>query len=228
MRTPRVLILWLWCISAFADWKDTQFLYFWNGITAGVALTSTTIFGINHAVGPFTSVQIGDQTGPLPSYCTGFVNCPLSIQNCEWVYDHQNITNDRLLFVTCRPVTNGITYVATNVVVGTPVVWFSTITQGWITGGVVTFIIDEAPVTFPDGSTATLGTFLFNGPQAVSGDSGSPVFLAASGDFLGSVTSLSIVGTTVGRWAYPSGSHTRPVPAARAGLSALFPYFSPP
>jgi hypothetical protein len=204
--------LWLLCISALGDWKADQFFYLFNGSTPGVALNTNTIFCIDHAVTGTTSVQIGDQNGLLPSYCTTFINCPTSIQNCQWLYNHVNVTNDRLLFITCRPLTNGITRIATNVTVGTPVTWFSNVTRAWIDGA-ITFITDESPVTFPDNSIATIGMFIFDGPQAVSGDSGSPVFVSSSGDFVGSVSALAGGGTTVGKWAYPHGWNTPHVSA---------------
>ena len=110
----------------------------------------------------------------------------------------------------CRPLTNGITYVATNVVVGTQITWFSTIRRQWLSGSVVDTITGGLEI-FSDGMTAWTGIIGFNGPQALSGDSGSPVF-TTTGDFVCSVDFIS--GTnTYGVFAYPNNSRVRPAPS---------------
>lgn len=195
------------------SWQDDQILYWANNTNPMVAITSTCIHGIDHATGTVTGVQIGDQTGILPGLCTGLITagtCAES-QNCIWGRDHKNVYNnvpgtDRLLFVACRPVTLGIAFVASGVAAGTPVTWFSTARSVWLTG-VVTVVVNGAPVTFADGITAAIGYLEFSGTQAISGDSGSPVF-TSDGDFVASVGGISGA-DTVAVWAYPSGSQTR-------------------
>lgn len=208
------IILWLLLsLSAFADFRNSQILYWWptgnpKG-TPGVALTSTMVHGIDHAVGSLTGIQIGDTNGIDASYCTTFVNCPTSIQNCTWAYDHQNIYNDTLLFVTCRPVTNGITYISTNLVNGDALIWYSSARTNWITA-TVDLVFGDHLETFADTTTAWVGIVLTTaGTVPISGDSGSPVF-RTNGDFVGSVAAIGGGGTTIIYFAYPEGSTYRP------------------
>lgn len=177
-----------------------------------VALTTDAIHGINHATGGISGLQIGDQTGILPAFCTGFVASTCGeTQNCVWCRDHTRIYNDTLLFVTGRPIAIGIAYVAVTPVPGAAIFWFSTNSKTWIPGVVVgAFGLHEE--TFADGSKAQVGILQFSGQQAISGDSGSPVF-TATGEFIASIAALGGGGTTIAYWAYPTGSQTRPAGA---------------
>jgi len=204
-------LLLLLCLCARADWKADQRFYWFNNTTPGVAITPSVVHDINHAVGSVTSVQIGDQTGVLASYCTGFTDpsspCG-SVQNCTWPHTYNNVVNDALNFLTCRPMTVGITYIATNYTASTGIVWFSAVSRVWITG-TITSMTPGFLYTLPDSSKAWYGTVTFNGQQAVSGDSGSPVFNLA-GDFIGSVAALD-TGQTVAYYLYPAGATYRPI-----------------
>ncbi len=224
----RIYLFFILCFYARADWRTNQVFYWFNNTQPAVAITSTNILNIQHATGSVTSVEIGDQTGILTNLCTGFISdgvCGGSIQNCTWGHQYNNVTNDAYLFVTCRPVTNGITYVVTNAVVGMGVSWFSTITRQWYNGQ-VTLTQAPFPYTFPDGMVANYGTVTFNGPVSVSGDSGSPVF-DQLGSLIGALAardSTSFPGTTnnVAYYLWPSGVQTRPPTSGVAGLGAFF------
>jgi hypothetical protein len=220
-----LLILFALSCRAASPWQTNQLFYLWTNNCAGIALTTNVIHGIDHAVGSLSDVQIGNYSGRLSGYCTASVNCPAPIPNCTWVYDHLNVTNDRLLFITCRPITNGIAYIQTNMTAGDSLVWFSTVSQDWITA-TLAFDIPEGVVTFADGMTAYTGIGIMQGQQGVSGDSGSPVF-TANGDFCGSVNAISGSDLTIFKYAYPGDSQYRPVSPGlnikgAAGLSGLF------
>jgi hypothetical protein len=222
----RYLFLLL-CLCARGDWRTNQ-VFYWLTDHPSVAITSTNILNIQHASGSITSAQIGDQTGVLSGLCTGFISdgvCGGSIQNCTWGHQYNNVTNDAYLFLTCRPVTNGITYVVTNATVGMGVSWFSIITRQWYTGQ-VTLTQSPFPYTFPDGMVANYGTVTFDGPVSVAGDSGSPVF-DQLGSLIGALAArdtTSFPGTTnnVAYYLWPSGVKTRPLSSGVNGLADLF------
>lgn len=219
-------LLLLFCFCARADWKTTQVFYWFNNTQPSVAVTASNIISIDHATGTVGAVQIGDYTGILPGLCTSFISdgvCGGSIQNCQWGHQYNNVTNDIYAFYTCRPVASGISYVYTNVIAGLDITWFSIADSTWY-NGTITFDFTPQLVTFTDGSTAVYAPFIFNGHQAVSGDSGSPIF-TRTGDFIGCVSSAAGGGQTNGKYLFPSGVHTRPVNPnvpGTAGLSALF------
>lgn len=218
----RFLLSLLLTISASASWMDTQFFYLVNEETAPlVALTTTKLHGIWHASSPYTSVQIGNSSGFLTNYCNGFTDpespCG-SIQNCEWIYTSRNETNDAYLFLTCRPVTNGITYIATNYSAGTPVVWLSNARNEWINGNIQS-VVSTHVATFEDNSRAWIGTVIIEGTQVIAGDSESPVFLL-NGDFVCAMADEGEGGVSIGLFAYPEGAQYRPT--FSASVSALF------
>lgn len=221
MRASILFLLLCWQ-TAFADWKADVKWYWFTGPTPAVAVTSSNIVNVFHATGSVSSVSIGDITGPLPGLCTGFVTdgvCGGSVANCTWTHHHNNEYNDAYLFYTCRPMTEGITYVATNLVVGRKVTWWSRVDEVWY-DGTITFAFEEGLHSFPDGESAWYGLFVFDGHQAVSGDSGSPCY-TTNGDYAGTVSGQSGSQTRV-KYLFPSGARHRPPPDAAAGLAGLF------
>lgn len=202
-----ILLVFLLSSKCFAyQWQTNQIFYLFANSYFGVALTTNRIHSVDHIAGGYTSVQIGDQTGVLTNYCTGLVSdqCGFS-QACEWNRLYKAETNDIIHFVTCRPMTLGITTIATNIVENvTRVSWFSNARRIWISGTIINYF-GEHTANLSDGSKAWNGLVIFDGPQAISQDSGSPVF-TENGDFVCSVTSITNDGRTVGGFAYPEGS----------------------
>lgn len=224
MKLILTLLLFVQSVTA-SLWQTNQYFYWFSGATPAVALTPDWLINIDHATGSVTSVQIGDQTGVLPAYCTTFVNCPTSIQNCEWVRDHKNLYNDTYGFIACRPLTNGITYIQTNMIGGvTQVSWFSAVSRTWISGTVQSVVSEELR-TFGDGSKAWFGVCIFQGQQAISGDSGSPVF-TADGDYIGAVKSISGVDLTLAYFLYPEAAQYRPASSTTVNLGVLSGLFN--
>jgi hypothetical protein len=190
-----------------------------------MAITATNILGCEHASGSVSGVQIGNSLGIDTNLCTAFVSdgvCGGSVQNCTWGHQYNNSTNDTFLFLTCRPVTNGITYIVTNPPVGLAVVWYSIARLQWFTG-TVTFHDSPTDYTFPDGMHAVGGLITFNGTIAIGGDSGSPVFNTV-GDLVGVVTGTAGPDTAA-NYLWPDAARTRPTTNGNsgvAGLGALF------
>lgn len=206
-------ILWfMLALASRADWKDTQLFYLMAGHIPCVALTSNKLHGVTHVASLFSGVQIGHVDAVDPSYCTGFtpITDPCgSIANCSWSQAHANVKNDSYLFVTCRPVTNGITYIATNLVWGvTPVVWWSQARSQWLYA-TLDFWNPFEIVTYDDTSTALYGQFGFTGTAPISGDSNGPCF-TLTGEYIGSVGQTA-PGHGYGSFSYPSDARTRPV-----------------
>lgn len=206
-----IWILALCLCGRAADWKDVQPILWFNNVNPGIALTASVVHQIDHAVGSVTRIQIGDQTGILPSMCTGLVtagSCP-QMQDCEWDRDHNNVFNDTIQFVTCRPLTCPITYIATNIFVGQPIVWFQTSTKTWLSSTLsFTFPFGDHVETFSGGETGWAGSCIMAATPA-GGDSGSPVF-TTNGDFIGSVVGLAAPTGGVINYLYPNGSQYRP------------------
>jgi len=223
------LAAWLTAQSVLADWKSDLVVYWMTGHPS-IAITSSNIFGIEHAAGSFTGVSIGDQTGPLSGLCTGFVTdgvCGGSVQNCTWTRRYRNSTNDAFLYRTCRPLSSGISYVATNTVPGTPVQWLSIVDRVWYTGTVFGDCCGF-PYTFPDGMVAYYGVLYFDGHMPVAGDSDSPLFArnqdGVHWDFAGAVAGTDS-GHVVAYFLWPEGVQYRPSSPAvisNVGLSQLF------
>lgn len=210
-----------------ADWKDTQLFYYFDGHIAGVAITTNVVHSVQHVASLFSSVQIGNSTGVLPSYCTTFTSpsspCG-SIQNCQWIADHVNVTFDAYQFITCRPVTNGITYVATNLYEGRPIVWWSDQRHTWLSGS-MWFYNPISVETYADGSTAQYGTFAFyTATPPIEGDSGSPAF-TIEGDFIGSI-GQTMPGAGLGSFAIPSNARYRPATSVPKRASNFGAYFN--
>lgn len=218
-----LLFLLCLCARSAAPINLPYFYWFINNVPA-VALTSSNIVSVDHATGSFSSVQIGDQHGILSGLCTGFVTdgvCGGSIQDCQWSHQYNNITNDSYFFYTCRPVTLGITYIQTNVTVGSHVVVLDNVDNTW-KSATINFTTGGTVYTFPDGETAYYEVMIFEGFTPVSGTSGSPVFTPI-GDYVGNVTATSSVTNGILHALYPSGARYRPRGSdGAAGLSALF------
>lgn len=216
-----LLILLLTLSAQTADWRTNQ-VFYWMANTPNVAITTTAIHGMYHATGAITTGVIGDQTGPLASYCNGFNSHGTCAEqaNCYFARDHVNYTYDPYIHVSCRLLTNGITPIAANIIVGTPVSWFSSVRREWYPG-TVTVTYTNGPTSFGDGMTVKNGVAWFNGTRAIPGDSGSPVF-TSSGDFIGSVRAYIDPDLTVVEWFHPvDGVVVSPHPSA-AGWKGIF------
>lgn len=209
----RFILLIALCLCARADWKSDLRILWFNNANPGIALTSTSVHQIDHAVGSVTRIQVGDQTGILTNLCTGIVTGGTCgpMQNCEYDRDHKNLDGDTLLFVTCRPITTPTSYIATNLVPGQVLTYFSTVTKTWVATTITfTFPGSDHLVTFADTTTAWAGVFTAS-TTPTGGDSGSPVF-TQDGDFCGSIVGTGGGGTgAVCNFLYPSGSTYRPV-----------------
>jgi len=214
-------------VNASADWKSSQVIYFYSATHPAVMLTTNTVSGIQHASGSVSAIQIGDQNGINTNLCTAFISdgvCGGSIPNCEWGHITNNLVVDVYLFSTCRPLTNGLTQVVTNLAVGSPVVIYALLSKTWHNATLTSN--NEAigfVTTFDDGSTGFFYTSTVTNPGLpTSGQSGSLVF-TQNGVFIGHLSgldggdfalmSLYPNGVTYGSTSSSSGA---------AGLSALF------
>lgn len=221
MRT--LAILFLFGTQLLGDWKADVRWYYFSGVIPGVAVTSSNVISCEHSSGSFTAVQVGDTGGVLSGLCTGFVAdgiCGGSVQNCEWGRQHKNETNDVYLFYTCRPVVLGITPIATNIISGLNLTWWSILDEVWYNGTII-FDFPGTLHNFADGETGYESVFIFNGHQAQSGDSGSPIY-TETGELAGVVTAQGGGGTTIGRYLWPSGAQTRSQVAFHPGVAQLF------
>lgn len=231
-----ILLYLLLTLGCSAQWnRDFQKFYWFNGSPtngiAGVAISPVHIQNINHAVAGVGAVNIGNTNGPEASYCTAFLPpehpCG-SVQNCSWPITHAD-SNDIEMLTTCRPMTIGIAYVITNVYTGQPIVWYSNISRQWISGNVIYDGPQSTNNNFGVGTTRE-GLFIFDGPVAQAGDSGSPVF-TLRGEFAGAMSGYSFPGggitNMVAKYALPPDSRTYPTAPVDNSASFLN-YFDPP
>jgi len=204
-------------------WQDTQ-VFYWFNYAAGICVSSNVVCAASHAASVYTSCQIGNSTGVLTNLCTGF-NVDCMELNCDWKRDHINVLIDTMWQIPCRPYTNGITYIAnvTNLVAGTPVVWYSQVSHAWINAEVYAKCCHEDD-TFADGMTGTYGLIDFIGQQPQYGDSSSPIFTLA-GDYIGGVWSISGTNMFSASYMFPNNATLRPTAPSTSplaeGLSSL-------
>ena len=121
-------------------------------------------------------------------------------------------------FRGCLPGAN-----VTNLVVGTPVVWYSQVSHQWVDAEIYAHCC-QGTNTFADGLTGTYGLFDFIGQQPVSGDSSSPIF-TLDGDFIGSVWSIASTNLFAASYMFPNNATLRPVtptpPSAQGSLGTI-------
>jgi len=195
--------------AASYAWQTNQ-VFYWFNYASGIALSTNVVAAASHAASVYTSCQIGNSTGVLTNLCTGF-NVDCMELDCTWGRDHLNVLIDTMWHIPCRPVTNGITYIAnvTNLVVGTPVVWYSQVAHQWIEAQVYAKCC-HGDDTFADGMTGTYGLIDFIGQQPVGGDSSSPIF-TLDGDYIGGVWSISSTNLFAASYMFPNNATLRPV-----------------